>query len=99
MRQGLTKLRPLGHATLTVSTTATALSAASIPPGTCAFYMQADANPVRWTADGSTPVAGSVGMIARTGLAEQFYPFHPGAMRFVREGAADGTILVTFLGE
>lgn len=100
MKQGLARLNPLGYAKLTVSSTVVSLPNSAIPPGTIAFLMQCDGAAVRWRADGQDPVGGSEGMIARaTDDSNQLYPFRPGTMRFVRDGATDGTLYFTFFGE
>jgi hypothetical protein len=86
---------PLGYAQLTVSTTAVQLSNVPAAAVGCLIVLNAT-NGVRWRDDGQNPTA-AVGMLLAGGGTLD-YRGTPSRLRFIREGAADAVVNVSYYG-
>ena len=92
------RLQGIGYEKLTVSTTAVGLAA--VPSNATAVILRVETNPVRWRVD-AAPTA-TDGMLLQTSDAPLVLRNSPGvlsAMKFIRSGAADGTIHAAYFAE
>lgn len=87
---------PLKYEAITVSTTAIALNP---PTSDWVDYtiISVETNPVRWRDDGTNPTS-SEGHPDVAG-ARIYYEGDPKKIKFIRSGAADATLRVTYYGK
>lgn len=86
---------PLGYAQATVGAVAAGLP--SIPSRAKRAVITIETNGVRWRDDGTAPTA-AVGHPIAAGAPAFEYEGVLGAVQFIRSGAADATLNVTYYG-
>lgn len=83
---------PVGFEQLTVSTAALAL--ASVPSRASNALIAVSTNGVRWRDDGTNPTA-AIGVPMAAGQSLE-YDGDPSALKFIRSGAADAVLDVSY---
>jgi hypothetical protein len=90
------QIKPLGYLQLTSLSGVTSLTAAQVPDGTRAMLVQAEAQDVRYTDDGSTPSA-TVGMIIPAKSSVWYTGWRMADVKFI-ETAASAKVNILFYG-
>lgn len=91
MLDGRIRREPKGYQQLTVSTTAVSLT---VPDGADYAQIQCATTNVRWRDDGTAPTS-SLGLQLLAG-AELLYDANPKKIQFIRSGAADATLDISY---